>query len=216
MRPPFLKAILLRFTLYTLLIFIFTASLPFLVGQGDIDVFKEGGFIEWLQFFILILTSCTFLACRFVVAPAYRHLLILLASLPAMAAIREQDALLDNLIPVFGWKVGFLILIYPLGLAWKNKTAIREQLESFLSTRSFAILWAGFIVAIPFSQMVGHGDFLKILMGDDYLRDYKRVIEETGEFLGYFLLLIGSFEAFLEMRRGGNSRGIKQSIPKPK
>ena len=68
-----------------------------------------------------------------------------------------------------------------------------------VSRRGFAILWAGFVVAIVFAQLVGHGPFLKELMGDDYVRDYKRVIEELGELFGYALLVMGSVESLLEV-----------------
>jgi len=45
-----------------------------------------------------------------------------------------------------------------------------------------------------------HGAFLQLVMGDDYNRDYKRVIEETLETMGYILILIGSFESVLQLR----------------
>lgn len=54
-------------------------------------------------------------------------------------------------------------------------------------------------MAVPFAQLVGHGNFLQIIMGDDYVRDYKRVIEELGELFGYLLLVIGSVEFTLQM-----------------
>jgi hypothetical protein len=37
-------------------------------------------------------------------------------------------------------------------------------------------------------------------MGNDYMRDYKRVIEELGEFLGYLFIMIGSIEAVLQRK----------------
>jgi len=40
-------------------------------------------------------------------------------------------------------------------------------------------------------------------MGDDYNRDYKRVIEEILEVMGYALLLIGSFESIVQLRTIG-------------
>jgi hypothetical protein len=202
--------IMLRFLAYTILVFLLTASLPFLIQHGDIDVFKEGGMIEWLQFGLLVTTSGVFIAAAVLVAPD-RHLLLLLASLSAMAAMRETDALLDDLIPILGWKIGFVILLYPLGAVWTNRETFKQRMESLLSSRAFAMLWAGFVVAIPFSQMVGHGNFLQLLMGDDYQRDYKRVIEETGELVGYFLLLAGSFEALLERKTAsGDLSGLNR------
>jgi len=36
------------------------------------------------------------------------------------------------------------------------------------------------MVAFPFAQLVGHGAFMQVIMGDDYSRDYRRMIEEIG------------------------------------
>ena len=44
-------------------------------------------------------------------------------------------------------------------------------------------------------------------MGDDYLRDYKRVIEELCELLGYMLILAGSIEAILQEKEENGERG---------
>jgi len=56
------------------------------------------------------------------------------------------------------------------------------------------------MVAFPFAQLVGHGAFMQVIMGDDYSRDYRHMIEEIGELMGYGLLLIGSFELIMETR----------------
>ena len=82
----------------------------------------------------------------------------------------------------------------------KSKNNLQIQIEQFIRTRSFALLWCGFIVAVPYAQLVGHGNFLELLMGDDYMRDYKRVIEELGELLGYLLIMVGSLEAVLQRK----------------
>jgi hypothetical protein len=136
-------------------------------------------------------------------------LLWLLASLTALAAIREMDANLDKIIPVLGWKVGYLVLVYPVirVIAWRD--AFRQQLGQFVNSLAFPVLWAGFIVAIPVSQLLGHGPLLKSLMGDDYKGQYKRMIEESGEMIGYMLLLAGAVECWFLVRNrvaGGAAR----------
>ena len=191
--------IVLRFTLYTLVIFSFTASLPLIIQYGGITVFKENGPIEWLQFGLLVGASAIFLAGSFVV-PVFRQLFLLLASVSAFGVVRELDALLDDMIPWIGWKIGHVIVLYAVGLAYVNRGILKRQTTQFISSHAFTMLWAGFIVAIPFSQLVGHGPFLQLLMGDDYSRYYKRVIEESGELLGYFLLFVGSVESMMQMK----------------
>lgn len=62
------------------------------------------------------------------------------------------------------------------------------------------------IVAVPISQLLGHGDFLQALMGDKYDRSYKRVIEETLGLMGYILVFAGTVEAALELRAESSER----------
>jgi len=83
-------------------------------------------------------------------------------------------------------------------------------LAQFLATHSVVVLWAGFLIAVPLGQLVGHGDFLQTLMGDDYLRDYKRVLEETFEVMGYILMLAGTVEAAVELRCPSANKAANQ------
>ena len=86
------------------------------------------------------------------------------------------------------------------------------QLGRFLATHSVVVLWAGFLITVPLGQLIGHGDFLKSLMGDNYMRDYKRVLEETFELMGYILILAGTVEAAVEMRTPEGCEGPEFDI----
>ncbi|MPZ78726.1 MAG: hypothetical protein GEU77_19675 [Deltaproteobacteria bacterium] len=189
---------LLRFTAYTVTLFIATAALP-LLAEGDIILFKENGPIEWFQFGLLFITSAVFVGGALLVAD-FRTLFFLLAAITAFAAIRELDSFLHKLIPSTGWKIAFPLVLYALFLGYAKQEYFKRQLPQFFTTRAFAILWAGFLVAVPFGQLVGHGAFLQLVMGDEYNRDYKRVIEEILEVMGYVLLLIGSFESIVQLK----------------
>jgi len=59
------------------------------------------------------------------------------------------------------------------------------------------VLWAGFIVAVPLAQLVGHGPFFRLFMDEEHVRNIKRVFEESGEFCGYLILLFGTIESIL-------------------
>lgn len=114
-----------------------------------------------------------------------------------------------KIIPVLGWKVGYLVLVYPLIRVISGRDAFRPQLGYFLNSLAFPVLWAGFIVAIPASQLLGHGPLLRSLMGEDYKGHYKRMIEESGEMIGYMLLLAGAVECWFLVRNrigGGAAR----------
>lgn len=188
-----------RFVLYTAGLLGAFALLPHAVIHGDVLVFKEGGIVEWIQFGLLALAGGWVLASSLRL-PQFRTLLCVMALGIGMAMVRELDSLLDKLIPVLGWKLPCgLILAVLLFLAWRSRRALLPQIATFSTCRGFGMLWAGFAVAVPFAQLVGHGNFLQIIMGDDYVRDYKRVIEELGEVFGYLLLVIGSIESTLQM-----------------
>lgn len=202
------RSVGLRFAFYTAAIFAFTLSLPVLVGHGDMVVFKEDGPIEWMHVALLALTGLGALnAGRS--GSTLREICFLLAAVGAMALLRELDSLLDTWNPVWGWKLPVAFLAAgAVGFGWRRRHLLPRQLRLLGAYRAFPILWAGFVVTVPFAQLVGHGDLLRLVMGDDYTRDYKRVIEEVSELIGYGLLFIGSLELVWQVRlqeRAGSS-----------
>ncbi|MCF7956741.1 MAG: hypothetical protein K9M75_13140 [Phycisphaerae bacterium] len=196
-----LGKVISRFLIYTFIVFTLAVSLPIIIERGDVSVFSENGPIELIQLAIilasvtLLLLDCRFETCEF------KQLFLILGILQACAGIRELDLFFDRIIPVIGWKLPVMPCVLLIALIWhKNSKLILAQAKEFIRTRSFALLWCGFIIAVPYSQLVGHGKFLELLMGDDYVRDYKRVIEELGELLGYLLIMVGSIEAVLQRK----------------
>lgn len=191
----------IRFAAYTLAIFITTASLTPLAEHKDIYfIFTEHGPVEWMQLGLLVAAGVVFSA-GFFKLPDFRELFLILVSVSAFAAVRELDSTLDKAIPWIGWKIGFALLLFAAALAWTKKDKVKRQLGHYLSSPAFVVLWAGVIVAVPIAQLLGHGAFLESLMGENYLRAYKRVIEESGELLGYLLLLEGSIESLVWMKK---------------
>ena len=188
-----------RFSLYTFGFLLLAASLPWVAQYGGAAAFKENGAIEWLQLGFLVAISMMFLREAFL-SPRFHQVFVLLACVPAAAGVREMDADLDRIIPWLGWKIGYAFILYAGFVGYANRQILGPQVTRCLKSRAFALLWAGFMVAFPFAQLVGHGAFMQAIMGDDYSRDYKRMIEEIGELMGYGLLLIGSFELILETR----------------
>lgn len=190
----------LRFITYTLMITLFTASLPMLVSYDHNLFFLENGPLEWGQFALLVGSSTIFLTASRSVS-AFRELFLVLASLSAFAAIRELDGLFDKWRSFGGWKVGFVLIFYAAYLIYAHRVSFSRQLAQFLPTSAFAVLWGGFIMALPVAQLIGHGLFFQALMGEDYQRIFKRVIEECVEFVGYLILLAGSIESRLQMKK---------------
>lgn len=204
-QPTFSRSLAARFFLYTVVVFAFMLSLnPLLIFWGR-NLFVEYGLLQWFQFSILLGTGVLILVAGRK-HPEFRELLIFLACLYFLAAIREQDDLLDKTVPVVGWKIGFLLLIYLTFLIRKEKIRFMEQITLFFPSRAFALLWAGVIIAVPLAQLLGHGELLQTLMRNDYSRTYKAAIEESGETVGYLLLLAGGIETLFFTRDAREKR----------
>jgi len=201
--------VLSRFIIYTLVVSGLTVSLPVIVGYGDIVVFCENGPIEWLEVGLLAVSAAVLLLSSRTSECRFRQLFYILSLLATFAAIRELDSILKKWIPVAGWTLpGLFCATTGIIIYWKERDRLAIQVAGFTRTRGFSLLWCGFVVAIPFAQLVGHGAFLQLLMGDDYVRDYKRVIEELGELLGYLFIFIGSAEAVFQRKQEGNAHVV--------
>lgn len=183
----------LRFSVYTFVVLILAALLPAAVDRLGIGVFRENGPIEWLQFGLIVTVGAVFVVAALVRSPL-RQLIVLLAGVTALAGFRELDALLDESIPGVGWKAGFAVFVGASVWGYRNKQVLKPQFSEFFTTRAFAVLWAGFLVALPIAQLVGHGPLLRVAMGGYYVFEYKHMIEEILELMGYLMLLIGSIE----------------------
>jgi hypothetical protein len=191
---------------YTAVLACLLASLPYwarVLGPGPKAFTGDGGAIEWVQFSILIATAALWGwgACR---NPNARHLFLFLAFLTSVAAVRELDYVLDHWIPVFTWKAPALVsLTAAVVVVWAGgKRLIRQGLD-LSGTPAFSILWAGLVTVVLFSQMVGHGPFLTTLFAEQFVYEYKRLIEEMGEVFGYLLILIGTIEVLCCSRATG-------------
>lgn len=194
------SATIIRFSIYTVGILLLAVALPWLAQHREAAAFKENGAIEWLQLGFLVAMT-TMLFRESTISPQFRHGFVILACVSAFAAIREMDAILDVMIPWLGWKAGYIFIVFAGLVGFTNQDVLQPQIKHFLNSRAFSLLWAGFIVAIPFAQLVGNGAFLQAIMSDDYSRDYRRMIEEIGELMGYGLLVIGSRELILHNRK---------------
>ncbi len=194
-----LVGVIVRFAAYTVVLLVAHALLPKVARRGDFYtfIFKEGGPIEWCQIGMLMMAAAVFVLGAWRIQ-AFSQWLAFLALVTTFACVRELDSFFDALVPPFGWQLpAFLVAGGMVLIVLRNPEGFLSQAEVSVRHRSFGLLWAGFVVAVVFAQLVGHGSFLKALMGQDYIRDYKRVIEELGELFGYALLLIGSVEAVI-------------------
>ncbi|WP_347273405.1 hypothetical protein [Candidatus Kuenenia sp.] len=184
----------IRFAIYTVFFTAGILSLPILAERKGGATFKEGGPVEWAQLVLLIFSAGLFGigAWR---APAWRGLLCLFVFLVSLVVARELDSVLDRCIPVFGWKVPAGVLILSAALCvWRYRKTLPCQVHGFIEGYPFPILWFGLLTVIVCAQSVGHGRLLDALMLSDYVRNYKRMVEELIELCGYFFIWVGSME----------------------
>jgi len=185
-----------RFSLYTLGMLAGLASLPHLLEPGDFVLFYENGPIEWLQFALMGQAAVIFGIGAWK-EPPMRCLFLKFSVVSAIAAIREMDGFFDR-IPVIRWEMPAAgLLLFAILYGWRHRTTLGPQVDYFVRTAPFGVLWAGFVVIALIAQLVGNGRFLELVMGDDYHRDYKRVIEEITELFGYLIFLLGATETVL-------------------
>lgn len=194
-----LFAILFRYVIYSLAFFGMIFAIWKLAAVHGDRLFAEGSILEDVQFFLMVAGVVVALWAAF--RPlGFRVLPLMFASLCGLAALRELDSFFDRLLPSSGWQLPFIILFLgSLVIAWKHRKAFVDQLRDFARHRSFGTLWAGFMLAIPYAQLIGHGPLMHQLFGDAYHRPMKRVIEESAETLGYLVILIGIFDFALTL-----------------
>lgn len=208
---------LVRFFIYTTMLFGLLVGIPYLLKPGDILMFNEDNPIENIQVLILVSTAAVFGFGAWLERPM-RELFTLLCLVSAFAAIRELDGFFDKM-PFIRWEMpDAVIVVAGVWLGLRSRQILISQTESFISSVPFGVLWAGIVVVVIIAQLIGHGRFLEMALGDDYRRDYKRVIEETCELCGYFILFFGALEAVLfdgKFRRNGQ-RNRNKPLENPK
>lgn len=193
-----------RQTIYFILMFSFVFFIHFIAELYKEKTFDEHSIIENIQLTFLITSGLVFLL-EGILYKKYRVVLFLLASLSFLASFRELDLFLDQNIPVFGWKTGYLIPISAILYAYKNKRHLRNTLIDFYASSSFYMMCCALIIILPIAQCIGHGPFVRNVMGEFRVADIKELFEESGETMGYFLLVLSSIEFYLGLLRKTNS-----------
>ena len=178
--------------------------------------YSETGPVEVMEAVFAVCTALVFLlAAR--TDPERAPFLIVLSTLFFCAVVRESDYFFDLLIGRHAWKVAVALMLVPLGVyCRRNIRQIMDSAMSFISHPSFGVLLSGLLVLIVFSRLFGYGSFWKELIEGPYYRVTKTIVEEGVELMGYFLLLISSFEYWHSVRiRVKHESGKRLEEPPP-
>lgn len=167
-------------------------------------VFKEGlieeyGILENLQSGVLLLTSVILLgeAARHA---RYRAILFSLAMCTTAALIREQDAFLDQHLPIISWKFCFIFPIMGLAALWRQIRTDRAPLFDFFRSGSFGIMLMAFVTIVPLAQCLGHRHFVIDVLGtEEDPRLIRRFLEEPFELMGYIQILLATIEFYFDL-----------------
>jgi hypothetical protein len=173
-------------------------------GRGE-WLISENGPVEIIQF-LLALGATIMFALASGRSSGMRDLLALFALAALFATARELDRVLDHAFVEGGYKyVGVGLLSVGLVAAWRARTVLGRQLGTFARTPPAYLLFAACVTVLVYAQIVGQQRLWSALMGDAYIWQVKRAVEEVSELLGYLFLLCAAVETCL-FQRGSTSR----------
>ena len=170
--------------------------LDVIVHQGIV----ENSFVEFAQEALLMATTVIFA----IQAIAKRHGgLWLVAGFFGCMLLREFDAFFDMIVHG-AWKYFALVVIaFVFFKAWRfGKENTIATLAAFMKTRAFIFIFLGLLIVLAYSRLFGMGELWHAIMGDNYKRIVKNVVEEGSELWGYALVFWGTVKYWLESKRG--------------
>lgn len=180
-----------RFFAYALL-----AAFPVLMLRQDILVLGnavgEDSLVEACQLALLGLSALTFALLAWCRADD-RRFAVLASVFFACMLIRENDAVFDLVLFHGAWK--YLVAPLAIGsLVWalRDARALLSGIARFLAAHAGTMMLLGLAILLCFSRLFGMTEIWASVLGDGYVRTAKNAIEETGELLGYSVILAAS------------------------
>jgi len=109
--------------------------------------------------------------------------------------IRELDFFLDFYVIDNLWQVLCgAVVAFALVYGVRHRVGLIRGWRRSWPSVGLAMLMAGFILLVPFAQLVGHEALWRAILADDYMRIVKVVAEEFVELGAYLLIVIGAAE----------------------
>ncbi len=160
---------------------------------------SESSATELLQETLLFCTTLSFAYTAYK-DPSVRHFSVLITGFFACMLIREFDGLLDTIQHGFWVYPATLVALFSIIHALKAPDKTLSAFAKFVQSRHFISLSIGMTLLLVFSRIFGMGDLWQGILGPDYERIIKRVVEEGLEVLGYtviFYAAMGYLKSFL-------------------
>ncbi|WP_025563406.1 hypothetical protein [Psychromonas sp. SP041] len=182
------------------------AGVAYLIGLEGYDLktlahYDENTLTEHMQDILTLSSSLLFLyAAR--LDDKLKVASTLLAALLAMMFVRESDSLLDQNVYDGAWETLVLCIGIVLAFFLRGKfSTIYSSLKAYSETACYGTFLAGLVVLLAFSRVMGRGTFWTSVMGENYMRIVKNIVEEGTETLGYTLIFISAIELVLICRK---------------
>ena len=124
-----------------------------------------------------------------------RPMAVAFAATFIFSLVRELDFFLDFYVIDNLWQVlDALILSVAVVYVGRNWDRFVQGWRRSWPSAGLALIIGGFILLIPYAQLVGHEPLWRELMGDDFQRIVKVITEEFIELGAYGIMAIGSAE----------------------
>ncbi|WIY27079.1 hypothetical protein [Parasedimentitalea psychrophila] len=183
--------------LFFLFILLIAANISIFVDATILhNNLSEISISQFLQSSFILLSSVIF-ALGAVRYPFKRAYLVLVATLFGCMFIRENDAVFDLIRHGFWVVPTFCALIASGWYTARNLDTLMDPFLCHLEGRHSTHVYTGFLIVVVFSRLFGTGSFWDAVMGNNYSPDYKSIIQEGVELLGYVLIFHGSCMSFL-------------------
>lgn len=156
---------------------------------GDI---REHSFVELGQSIFLFAASVIFM---YLASKKKANGLWLVAGFFVCMLIREQDAYFDD---IFHGSWAYFALASVVFFVWKawsqGKDNVLKTMAEYMQSPPFTTMSFGVMIILFFSRAMGMGKLWKLVMGENFIRVVKNVVEEGTELFGYSIIFLAAVE----------------------
>lgn len=156
---------------------------------------KEDSLTEYLHNGLLLVTI-GFIAKAAFKLRAARGYLIMGVTFFSCLFIREQDALFDHISKGFWVFPVLAAMIVGTVLVYRNRDTLAGPLLQHFETRSATFIYIGVLLLLVFTRTFGTGTLWEGVLGENYIRTIKSVVQEGLELMSYTLIAYGALTSY--------------------